>query len=562
MLNQKIKDKITWPEGFRGIFFLAIILSIFFSYEMGVRPFADPDEGRYVEIPREMAATGDFVVPKLNGLKYFEKPALFYWLQAGVIKIFGISETSMRLWVVIFAILGCLGVFFVGSRFYSITVGLLSSGILATNILYYAHSRLIILDLAVSILMSGTLWCFFMSFVNIPARITSQKIHMTLAYALAALACLTKGLIGIVLPGIIIFLWIVFTKNWSRIKDMLYIPGIFVFFAIFLPWHIMMALQDADFLHFYFVVEHLQRYASNGHNRYQPPWFFIPILLAGFLPWTGFSLVAIKNSCKKALAKDSENIFFICWIFGTLGFFSFSNSKLIPYILPLTPPIALITGIMLAETFDTDDRNFKIGAWCNAFLFLIAYIAYTAAKEEISDILQNPDAALLTNIFALLLIVAALIPIYSSYCNFSKVRVTVACVFIGANMMWLINKASVFYQEMKKPTTKELAKLISMNKKSGDLVFCYKRYYQDFPVYLNSTVGVVDFVGELEFGAKADRNNDKLIAEDDFWKLWSTTNKRIFLLLSQEHYREAFATKNLTHTILDFDKYFIVIMNK
>ncbi|MDR0580953.1 MAG: glycosyltransferase family 39 protein, partial [Holosporaceae bacterium] len=392
MLNREIKDKIVWPEGLKGVFFLAIILSIFFSYEMGVRPFADPDEGRYVEIPREMVATGDFIVPKLNGLKYFEKPALFYWLQAGVIKIFGVSETSMRWWVVIFAILGCLGVFFIGVKFYSATVGLLSSGILATNILYYVHSRLIILDLAVSIFMSGTLWCFFMSFVKKNPPITSQKIPITLAYVFAALACLTKGLIGIVLPGIIISLWITFTKNWAKIRNILYIPGILAFLAIFLPWHIMMALRDVDFLRFYFIVEHLQRYVCMGHNRYQPPWFFIPILLVGLLPWTGFSLVAIKNSCRKAIAKDSENIFFMCWILGTLGFFSFSNSKLIPYILPLTPPIALITGTMLTETFDADGRNFKIGAWCNALLFLIAYVAYAMAKEEISDILLNPNA--------------------------------------------------------------------------------------------------------------------------------------------------------------------------
>jgi hypothetical protein len=184
------------------------------------------------------------------------------------------------------------------------------------------------------------------------------------------------------------------------------------------------------------------------------------------------------------------------------------------------------------------------------------------AKEEISDILLNPNAVLLLNIFAMLLAVAAIIPIYSSYRNFSKVGVMAAYIFISANMMWLINKASVFYQEARKPTTRELAELINMNKKPGDLIFCYKRYYQDFPVYLNSTVGVVDFVGELEFGAKADKNNDKLIAEDDFWKLWNVTSKRIFLLMSREHYREVFAIKDLTHTVLDFDKCFIVIMNK
>jgi hypothetical protein len=217
---------------------------------------------------------------------------------------------------------------------------------------------------------------------------------------------------------------------------------------------------------------------------------------------------------------------------------------------------------MLAESCDSDGKNFKTGVWSSVILFLVAYGAYVLAKSEIADVLQDSHAVLLTNIFAVLLIAAAAILACSLYFNFSKVSVLLAYTFISANMMWLINKAAVFYQETKKPTTKHMAELINMNRKEGDLVFCYKRYYQDFPVYLNSTVGVVDFVGELEFGAGADKNNDKLMTEDDFWKLWNSTNERVFLLLSPEHYREAFSRINLIHRVLDFDKYFIVITNR
>ena len=560
--SQKFGNEIVGCSGWRGMFSLAIILAVFFSYEMGNRHFADPDEGRYVEIPREMVATGDFIVPRLNGLKYFEKPALFYWLQAGVIKVFGLNETSMRLWIVIFAILGCLGVFFIGAKYYSRATGLLSSGILATNILYYAHSHLIILDLAVSILMNGALWCFFMIFVRKDPSITSPKRYIILFYVLAALACLTKGLIGVVLPGFIILLWIMFTKNWSLIKEILYVPGILVFLIIFLPWHIMMALRDENFLHFYFIVEHFQRYISTGHNRYQAPWFFIPILLVGLLPWTGFSLVAVKNSFQKAMSKNSENMFFMCWIFGTLVFFSFSSSKLIPYILPLLQPIVLITGTTLVESFVTNNRNFLYGTWSNVVLFGIAYGAYIRAKPEIIDVLQNPNAILLIDIFALLAIAAAIVPVCSIFFNIPRINAIFACVFISANMMWIINKATIFYQEAKKPSTKYSAELINMNRKKEDLVFCYRRYYQDFPVYLGTTVGVVDFIGELKFGANAEKCSDRLTTEENFWKLWSITNKRIFLLLSREHYREVFSNRNFVHRILSFDKCFVVITNK
>ncbi|MDR0678627.1 MAG: glycosyltransferase family 39 protein [Holosporaceae bacterium] len=550
------KNKIVWSEESRGIFFLLLVLAIFFSYEMGNRHFAYPDEGRYIEISREMVASGDFVTPKLNGLKYFEKPPLFYWMQAGAIKIFGINETSMRLWTVIFAVLGCLGVFLIGAKCYSGTIGLMSSAILATNILYYAHSRLIILDLVTSVLMSGTLWCFFYIFVKENRR----KSVFVAMYVFSALACLAKGLIGVVLPAFIICLWMVFTKNWSKIKKILYIPGILIFLIIFLPWHVLAAMRNDGFLYFYFIVEHFLRYTTTIHHRYQPFWFFVPILLVGFMPWTGFSLVAIKNSFKKI--KDSENVFLMCWIFGILGFFSFSNSKLIPYILPILPPIALITAITLMESFDLDNGDFKWGVITNIILSLLMIFAYSFAKSEIKDLLRDPDVVLLIKIFMGLFVAAAIVLISSLYFRISKIIAMLVYVFISANIMWVINSAAVFYQNTKKPTTKYIAETLNINRRKGDLIFCYKRYYSDFSVYLNSMVGVVDFIGEFEFGAKVDPNNDKLITEKEFWKLWNTTNRRIFLLLSREYYREVFAMRNLAHRIVDLDKYFTLIANK
>jgi 4-amino-4-deoxy-L-arabinose transferase-like glycosyltransferase len=460
----------------------------------------------------------------------------------------------------IFAVLGCLGVFFVGFRCYSAEVGLLSATILATNILYYAHSRLIILDLVASVFMSGALWCFFLAFVRENSTEKYRKLIIVLMYAFSAAACLTKGLIGAILPGMVAFIWILCTKNWLKIKEILYIPGILTFLAIFLPWHVAMALRHGDFLHFYFVTEHFLRYTSKIHNRYQPVWFFIPILFVGLLPWTGFSLVALKNSFQKI--KNSENVFLLSWIIGVLLFFSFSNSKLIPYILPILPPLALITGITLEESLDSESKNFKIGVFSSVILFAIAFVAYLFARSEIADILKNADAVLAVNVFAALLVIAIAVLLFGLYREKSRTGAIFAYIFIAANMMWLINKAAVFYQEIKKPSTKTLAESIRMNRNPDDLVFCYKRYYQDFPVYLNSTVGVVDFVGELEFGARDNRDVNKLMTENDFWKLWETTNKRVFLLLSSEHFCEVFATRKLQHRILDFNKYFVVIMNK
>lgn len=542
-------------------FLLTLVLVIFFGYEIGNRPFADPDEGRYVEIPREMVVTGDYITPRLNGLKYFEKPPLIYWLQAATIKTVGIGEYSMRFWMAFFAVFGCLNIFLVGFACKSIALGLLSAGILATNLLYYAHSRIIILDLAVSVLMSGVLWCFFLAFVRKREK-PSKKLVVSM-YAFAALACLTKGLIGIILPGFVGFLWICFTNNWKKIKDIVSIRGILVFLIIFLPWHVAVCIKNADFFHFYFVVEHFLRYTTQLHSRYQPIWFFLPIIIAGMLPWTGFSLVALKESAKNIIKKadSDEDIFLLCWIFGIFGFFSFSNSKLVPYILPIVPPIAFLTAKTLIK-INVSDKNVKIGALLNIAIFVLAIVAFHFEKDRVADVLGAfPEVYTLMNAFALILFACVILLFYMIFSKLKQVSNSIILyVFLAMNLMWILNKAAPFYQAVKKPSTKQLAEIVRMNARDEDLIFCHKRYQQDFPVYLERLVGVTDHAGELDFGNKAEKN-DRLITEDQLFQRWDS-DKRIFLLMTREDYRKFFHERTLKHIILDFDRDFIVISNR
>ncbi len=543
-------------KGIRSLFFLIIILGLFFSYEMGNRPFASPDEGRYVEIPREMVVNGDYVTPRLNDLKYFEKPPLFYWLQSAVIKSVGITENSMRFIPVLFAILGCLMLFLVGTKCYSLQVGILSAGILATSLIYYVHSHLIILDLVMTVLLSGCLFSFFLAFAKKNSLQRYRKSLLICAYAFSALACLTKGLIGIVLPTMVCFIWMVFTNNWRILKEIIYIPGILIFLAIFLPWHIIVAHRNDDFLHFYFIVEHFLRYTSTIHNRYQPFWFFIPVIIIGMLPWTGFSLVALKNLLKN---KNSESVFFLSWILGIFIFFSLSNSKLIPYILPIIPPFALIT----ASWFSTlDFRDLYLGVIINILLLLSLIASYFFAYNLVCDVVENQETKILIYFIMGLLFSIMIVQFLAIFKKISPIFMVILCIFLSGNMLWTINKLAPYYQDVKKPTTCDVAKAIRMNKTKEDLVFCYNQYYQDFPVYLNDTIGVVNFVGELEFGANSEPYRSKLVKENDFWHLWNTTNKRIFLLLSRNNYREIFVKRTNIHRILSFDKNFIAITNK
>ncbi len=146
----------------RDLITLTVLICLLFTFMLGNRPLSVPDEGRYVEIPREMVASGNYLTPRLNGVKYFEKPVLFYWLEAFSIKLFGLNEFTLRLWPALFALFGCLAVAVAGARLFGRRTGLLSAVVLATSLLYYGLSRAIILDMPVSILLTLALLSFLM----------------------------------------------------------------------------------------------------------------------------------------------------------------------------------------------------------------------------------------------------------------------------------------------------------------------------------------------------------------------------------------------------------------
>ena len=206
---------------------LTLILGLLFGWGLGQRALWHPDEGRYVEIPREMTVSGDYVTPRLNGVKYFEKPVLFYWLQAGAIKVFGINEWAMRLWPAAFALIGCLAVYVAGRKLYDRRTGLIAAAVLATAPLHYFLGRAITLDMALSALLTVALLAFLLGTREPPGR--ARRHYFWTFYACAALATLTKGLIGMVIPAMVIGAWILILNEWRLLRS-IYLPSGLVLF--------------------------------------------------------------------------------------------------------------------------------------------------------------------------------------------------------------------------------------------------------------------------------------------------------------------------------------------
>src|SRR5512147_466528 len=221
----------------RDVLALALVIGVFFCFMLGNRPLSVPDEGRYVEIPREMAVTGDYLTPRLNGVKYFEKPVLFYWLESLSIWLFGLDEFTLRLWPALLALAGCLAVYGAGRRLYGREAGILAAVVLATSGLYYALSRLIILDMPVTVLLTIALLVFLVG-THEPAG-WRRRVLLWAFYAFMALAVLTKGLIGIFIPAMVIGAWILLLGEWRLLKAIELPSGLALFLLIAVPWHVL-----------------------------------------------------------------------------------------------------------------------------------------------------------------------------------------------------------------------------------------------------------------------------------------------------------------------------------
>jgi 4-amino-4-deoxy-L-arabinose transferase-like glycosyltransferase len=304
-------------------------------------PLMEPDEGRYSAIPSAMNATGDYVTPRLKAAVYFEKPPLSYWATAIAFRIFGENEFSSRLFVALCA-WGCiLLVYRMGLFFHDVRTGLYAAAILTTFLYHVAIGRINILDMPLAFFVCTAIWCGFRCF----AEAEKKKGWLYLLYLFSALAFLAKGLIGIAFPFGVVVIWLLISGRWRELLVLFSPVGILIFSAVSLPWLVLVQQQNPDFFRFFFIQEHLLRYATRMHDRYQPFYFFIPILLAGTLPWCAFLPEAIRGLGKgEKLFGSTEKRFLLSWFGLIFLFFSISSSKLIPYIAPVFLPVALVFG--------------------------------------------------------------------------------------------------------------------------------------------------------------------------------------------------------------------------
>ncbi len=501
---------------------LSLFTNLLFFTLLGDRPLLTPDEGRYAEIIREMVVRGDYVTPYLNGIEYFEKPTLFYWLGSLFVHLFGLKVIVLRAVNAALAVLGCLLTYLTLVHLTDRKTALYAAVILATCPLYFAMAHMISLDLPLTV---GLMACFYSILLADTAKTpANRQRYFLLAASSAAFAVMTKGLVGILFPSLIVLTWLTVHGELKRLKDYAILPAILLFFALTLPWHILAALRHPEFFHFYFIEQHFLRYTQMGIGHYQPNWFFIPYALIGIFPWVFFLPQALYTSIMRLYHQapsaklDSFCLISIAIIFS---FYSFSHSKLISYILPIVPMLA----ILLARYLRHISLDVLRPACLVITLVSISLGIYSQRLSATAAVVDPQQMAQYLGFATLVLGAGSLIAP-----GWPKQAVYILSTCSG---VFLIS-ALAAVPAIDKSNVAALADKIKPILNKNDVVITYNQYYQDLPFYLERPVSVLNWRNELSFGMKHTNAQAWMINDAGFWKHYY--RDRTFVVLDRREY--------------------------
>ncbi len=521
----------TDPSRHRWLFWcgIASIACVWFL-TLDARHLLRSDEGRYAEIAREMVATGDWVTIRYNGIKYFEKPPLQMWMTALAYEAFGIGEWQARLWVALSGAFAIVITMVAARRWFGAGVAVLSGAILLAAPGWNLGSHFNSLDMGVSGALAGVLAGVLMA-QHPSATAAARHSWMGFAWAWVAVAILTKGLIGIALPGLVLVVYTAVARDFAIWRRLHLASGALLMFAIAAPWFVLISSRNPEFARFFFIHEHWQRYLSTVHRRDGAWWYFVPLLLGGFLPWIG---VAWRVP---AVVRDGSRgegfrpvLLLAIWVIAIFVFFSASSSKLPGYILPVFPALAVLVALALDRLSPVQWRRQLIGA---AFV-VVAVLAAAPFADRLAH--TQADAGIYRSFATWLAIGGALATFGLAFAWRLKGGDARASKVAYALAFFVMATAALRGHEAfgRRSSGADLVPAIEAFMGPEVPIYSVRMLDHTLPFYLRRTPIMVEVADELEFGIALEPGQS-LPTLDAFTERW-TSGPHALALMAHETY--------------------------
>jgi 4-amino-4-deoxy-L-arabinose transferase-like glycosyltransferase len=479
-------DTIEPPHRWLPWLLLAVCLTSLF-YQLGTAGLFEPDEGRNAEKAREILLLNDWITPHENFFPVLDKPMFFYWLIAISYKAFGVNEWAARLASVL-AALGCFALVYSFARIrWGPWEALWSGLILINGAEFFILSRVVIFDMSLTFCITLALYSFYQA-AHASEKV-KRRIYCLLMYGALAVGTLIKGLVGLLIPGLIIFFYLLIANRWSILGSIYLIPGVLLSLALVTPWYLLAESRNSGFIRYYLWDEHFGRFATASFDREQPWYFFLGVLVVGFLPWSTLLPSVMRRYWSQPL--DDRKIFLIVWSTVPLVLFSVSHSKLPHYILPIFPALSILTATTLSCMFQNRAHNIKRPLalfWALQSLSVLYLVLGLIWPVILPDPIRGAFVSMKWSIGVYAIICLAILIALGSgkIAKLWRSQSTVFAVHALGAFFFLILLAQIMISISRDRSAQEIARAVAARTYADTQVVLYDTYLTGMPFYLRA----------------------------------------------------------------------------